>query len=667
MRTPWALITPQEGAGPFELTHLRLMAALCSLPFVPFPVLRAVRQFVCPEVSEQSFCNSHLVDGASVDGISFDPTLSEQLRADVRILYGNARNTDDQASVDTLRNLLDVHGQNLSPLLAIEERLLWAWLTNTDVAELRLACELHLRDVIGTAIFENRQKIYRWASAASQRLPTECFDSALGWILSQLCRSRRIPFPTIDIPANIFSEQTLINALATGLPDRLLGLYRDGEDLELGPVDARRCVGVAVVDTDPVAINVTATQQGRNAMLWLHERRAVRVPVGGEAITITDLRGRTYTLPGFVGNEAPETAEARKALERAIAHYASGEFVNFDVLRAGKTGYVVSLPDLGCTAFLAEPTKTLRPGDHGAAFVVNVIASQRRVIVKLPRRLVDEASERTLPRPATEVPRRFSVQVMKLGKHAGVRRARSVYVLIPEGNPLGSLSPDGPGHIRFPNAAFRTADGWEPKPGSSVEIVVMSETDTQLVLRLDLGPVPAPVAPIAQAVRRPKRRPSVPWPQEETLTVGQELHLRITSVVGFGAYLELPDGREGLLHVTNMFPRRRKGNVTYRPGDTATVRIAAIDAANKRIALTQDQIWVSLPLGQEMELEVMQTVTFGVFLGLPDGRLGLLHVSEMLPAPSGDDIPYRPGDRLRVRVLSDDPIRGRIGFTQRPQ
>jgi ribosomal protein S1 len=93
------------------------------------------------------------------------------------------------------------------------------------------------------------------------------------------------------------------------------------------------------------------------------------------------------------------------------------------------------------------------------------------------------------------------------------------------------------------------------------------------------------------------------------------------------------------------------------------VEVASIDPERQRIALTE--IWEPVPIGQETELEVVETVNFGVFLELPDGRHGLLHVSEMVPPQLAGSISHRPGDWLRVRVLSEDPIRRRISFTQR--
>ncbi len=259
MREPWATLDAADIDEDLDPDHVRLAAALCSLPFVPYPLLRAVRKYVCPAVSERLFCESPLVDGVAVDGISLDPVTRERLCRHARDRYAWVAGGPDAVALETLRAILDAHARELSPLLAIEERMLWAWLTIGDGDEFRRACDSCLRDVIGTAVLqERRTKIYRWASAAARRLPVECFHSALGWLLGQLCDKRNIRFPPIEPPSDAFGGPGPLHALAVGLPDRPLGLHRDGEYLELGPINGTRHVAVLVADTDPIPVRVEA-------------------------------------------------------------------------------------------------------------------------------------------------------------------------------------------------------------------------------------------------------------------------------------------------------------------------------------------------------------------------------------------------------------------------
>ncbi len=151
------------------------------------------------------------------------------------------------------------------------------------------------------------------------------------------------------------------------------------------------------------------------------------------------------------------------------------------------------------------------------------------------------------------------------------------------------------------------------------------------------------------------------WLEPETLQVGQELYLLVADIAAYGVFCKLPDDREGLLHKSVIYPRSPDRTIPYDIGDTIRVWIAAIDREKQQIALTQKPPWTSL-LGQEMELAVETVVNFGVFLRLPDGRSGLLHESKMLPPQ--DPKRYRPGDRVRVRVVDEDAELRRISFTQ---
>jgi predicted RNA-binding protein with RPS1 domain len=674
MREPWATLDAADIDEDLDPDHVRLAAALCSLPFVPYPLLRAVRKYVCPAVSERLFCESPLVDGVSADGVSLDPVTRERLRRHAKDRYARVADGPDAVALETLRAILDTHARELSPLLAIEERMLWAWLTIGDGDEFRRACDSCLHDVIGTAVLqEGRTKIYRWASAAARRLPVECFHSALGWLLGELCDNRNIPFPLIEPPSDAFGGSGPLHALAVGLPDRPLGLHRDGKYLELGPVNGTRHVAVLVADTDPIAVRVEAAgEKTKMTTVWLPQRHhVVRLPVGRDAVTLTDLRGRTYLLAGFAGDEAPETEQARTALEGAIAFLIAREPVHFTVLRKVKTGYVVSLTDVGCDALLPGKVPPLQPGDEGHGTIVGVVPEQRRVFVRrLPGGTdAEPGQDPPLLSVSPDIPSRFQVPVVRLGKVHKARR--SLYVRLANGHPLWPYSKDGPPHhgavangcIRFADAARLTADGdWEPTLGSLIDVRVISMNERSVLLGVGFGD--------DLSIRRIKllgpdgeraAQDVTAWLEPETLQVGQQLYLSVANITKYGVSCKLPDNREGFLHTSVIYPRSHDRTIPYAIGDTIRVWIAAIDRENQQIALTQEPPWTSV-LGQEMELAVEGVVSFGVFLSLPDGRPGLLHESGMLPPQ--DPKRYRPGDRLRVQVVSEDAEARRISFTQ---
>jgi hypothetical protein len=571
MRSPWNRIPPIDEIADADTSYVQLASALCSVPFVPYRTLRAVRRFLCPEVSELRFCESGLVDGLAADGITLDRGVRVELRPLLRTVYGNLINGPDQRAVQALRRILDEHAKLLSPLLAIEERLLWAWLTNGDDATFRRECDRHLKDVLGTAIFERRQRIFRWAAAAARRLPFECFDSDLGWMLGQLCRTRGIEFPTVKPPSNPFVHVTL-SPLIDGLPDRLVGLYRDGEYLELGPVNLRRHVAIPVVDTDPVVIAFTVGH-GDGSTAWLPRYPLARIPVGRESIKIRDLRGRTYELAAFDGDESPEMFEARQAVERAVACQESGEAVRYEVLRPWHAGFIVELIDVGLTAVLVETLAELQPGATGYATITKVYPDRRRVYARrfdaqarLGRRgfQVDEA--------VGDVPERVRAEVVRLGKNSG-----SIYVELPADHPLWSSTPDGPGVIRFEDAARRLFGGRRPPVGSWVDLVLVRDPEGWFVASLDSDTINIP----------PRRLDSVDVLVWDPVPMDRWMHLRIVGTAHFGVFVELPDGRQGLLHVNEMAPPVQLGKQPHRYGDLIRVRTLHVDDAERRISFTQ--------------------------------------------------------------------------------
>jgi small subunit ribosomal protein S1 len=141
----------------------------------------------------------------------------------------------------------------------------------------------------------------------------------------------------------------------------------------------------------------------------------------------------------------------------------------------------------------------------------------------------------------------------------------------------------------------------------------------------------------------------------------------------FGAFVQLEPGIEGLLHISGLGVGRRvshPGEVVSE-GEEISVRIVSVDPDARRIGLE-----LSFPGSVEAEGEAegikegaMVTGTvdavkpYGVFVVLPGGKTGLLHVSEMAGDTSGDlRRKYPPGSSITVQVLKVDPGADRISL-----
>lgn len=156
------------------------------------------------------------------------------------------------------------------------------------------------------------------------------------------------------------------------------------------------------------------------------------------------------------------------------------------------------------------------------------------------------------------------------------------------------------------------------------------------------------------------------------LAPGRLVHGVVKSLAKFGAFIDV-GGIEGLLRIEDMawshitHPRQ-----VVKVGDEIEVLVLSLDEAANKIALglkqkSQDpwtQVATKYPVGSLVEGEVVSLADFGAFLRLEEGLEGLLPVSEMswtkrILHPK--DV-FKPGDRVRVKVLSVDPQAKKISL-----
>ncbi len=173
-----------------------------------------------------------------------------------------------------------------------------------------------------------------------------------------------------------------------------------------------------------------------------------------------------------------------------------------------------------------------------------------------------------------------------------------------------------------------------------------------------------------------KRLRSNPWDGiAERFTAGAHVTGNVVSVTDFGAFVELEQDVEGLVHVSELswgHPENPKDIVSE--GDEVTVVVLNVDEGAHRISLslrrTQNDPWEDVearyPRGQIVAGVVTKLTDFGAFVKLEDGIEGLVHVSELdwghVNHPK--DV-LAEGDEVEVKVLSADPAERRISLSIR--
>jgi small subunit ribosomal protein S1 len=165
-----------------------------------------------------------------------------------------------------------------------------------------------------------------------------------------------------------------------------------------------------------------------------------------------------------------------------------------------------------------------------------------------------------------------------------------------------------------------------------------------------------------------------PWLDAATkYAVGTQITGRVTKVESFGAFIEVEEGLEGLLPVSEISWQRVKSpSEVLKDGDTLRLVVISVDPHAKRMSFSLKQAgpdpWKTANERYATDMVVPGTVTrivdFGAFVELEPGLEGLVHVSELSDqrVRSPGDV-VKMGQQVNVRVLELDPQGRRISLS----
>jgi small subunit ribosomal protein S1 len=147
---------------------------------------------------------------------------------------------------------------------------------------------------------------------------------------------------------------------------------------------------------------------------------------------------------------------------------------------------------------------------------------------------------------------------------------------------------------------------------------------------------------------------------------GAKVSGKVVSLTDYGAFVELEEGVEGLIHVSEMSwtKRIKHPNKILSIGDEVEIVVLAMDTENRRISLGLKQVepnpWEEIgekiPVGTVIEGQVKNITDFGIFVGVDEGIDGLVHISDLswtkrIKHPSEL---YKKGDTVKAVVLNID-------------
>ncbi len=166
-----------------------------------------------------------------------------------------------------------------------------------------------------------------------------------------------------------------------------------------------------------------------------------------------------------------------------------------------------------------------------------------------------------------------------------------------------------------------------------------------------------------------------PWLDAiERYPIGAHVKGRVLSVTDYGAFVELEQGIEGLVHVSEMTwsKRMKHPSKMVKPGDEVETIILAVNPNDRRISLgmkqLQDNPWEQLenkyPIGATVEGRVRNLTDFGAFIEIEDGIDGLVHVSNLswtkrIKHPSEV---LKKGEKVKAIVLGVEPENRRLSL-----
>ena len=156
--------------------------------------------------------------------------------------------------------------------------------------------------------------------------------------------------------------------------------------------------------------------------------------------------------------------------------------------------------------------------------------------------------------------------------------------------------------------------------------------------------------------------------------VGTRLFGKVTNIADYGCFVEIEEGVEGLVHVSEMDWTNKNVNPSkvVQVGDEVEVMVLEIDEERRRISLgvkqCQSNPWAEFSAmfkkGDTVSGTIKSITDFGIFIGLPGGIDGLVHLSDISWDDESDDAVrnYSKGEDVETIVLAIDPERERISL-----
>lgn len=270
-----------------------------------------------------------------------------------------------------------------------------------------------------------------------------------------------------------------------------------------------------------------------------------------------------------------------------------------------------------------HPNSVVKPGEEIQVQILKFDKEKQRISL---------GRKQLLPDPWATVPERFPAGTRVHGKVVGVTDYGAFVQIEPGVEGLVHVSEmSWSKHVKHPSKIVKADD--------EVDVVVLDlKTDQR---RISLG--------LKQLLPDPWEAAAQKYP------VGAIVSGRIRNLAEFGAFVELEEGMEGLIHISDVSwtERIKHPSEKFKKGEAIEAKVLKVDSQNRRLSLGIKQlndIWANWfkdhKIGDVIKGKVARTTDFGAFVELAEGIEGLCHVSEIEER--------RPkGDREKAKVPRD--------------
>jgi small subunit ribosomal protein S1 len=302
-----------------------------------------------------------------------------------------------------------------------------------------------------------------------------------------------------------------------------------------------------------------------------------------------------------------------------------------------------------------HPSSVVQPGQEIQVLILKFDKEKQRISL---------GRKQLLPDPWATVPERFPVGTRVNGKVVGVTDYGAFVQIEPGVEGLVHVSEmSWSKHAKHPSKIV--------KADEEVEVVVL-EVKTDL-RRISLG--------LKQTQPDPWEAAAQKYP------VGTRVTGRIRNLAEFGAFVELEEGMEGLIHISDVSwtERIKHPSEKFKKGDAVEAKVLKVDSQNRRLSLGVKQlndIWANWfaehKIGDVLKGKVARTTDFGAFVELAEGIEGLCHVSEIEERrPKGErektkvardarvNSVISPGQEYDFKILRLEPEQRKISLSYR--